>query len=63
LNSIGNQIKQRRLALRLTLRAAGRRLGVTHATLIGWEARGRLPQARHQAKLTAFFGGVASTTD
>jgi DNA-binding XRE family transcriptional regulator len=52
---LGDQLKERRAELRLTLREAARQIGITHATMIGWEQLGRKPHARYQFKIGAFL--------
>ncbi len=55
----GEEIRKRRLALGLTLKALAKELGVNQGTAAAWE-RGALP-IRHRARVEAFLEGAAGS--
>ena len=54
--TIGGQLRQRRLALKLCLAAAASRLGICETTLGLWELNQAFPKAQQHAKIAEYLG-------
>jgi transcriptional regulator with XRE-family HTH domain len=56
LETLGDQILERRLDLKLTVRELGKNMGVTMSTVYKWEYRLENPHRRLYAEIVKFLG-------
>jgi DNA-binding transcriptional regulator YiaG len=54
--NFGEQIRKKRMDMRLTMREIAKRLGVSETTVYNWEIRNRKPYRRTEEKLRAILG-------